>query len=206
MAARHAITSAGLNKFTQDTFYLVDIEHQKAPVPVTCMGFAKSETGAFLVGSEHGSIYQVNRFDSALLKSGIDANIVYNGHNSVVTSIDFHRSHSDFQDLFLTSSFDWTVNLWRKGNHATKPLVSLEHYQDYVYDIKWAPKHPAMFATADGLGALEIHNLTRSDTLVERHVMPNNKPLNKLAWHDNHIACGSLDGTIFLHQVEKVIW
>jgi dynein intermediate chain len=38
-------------------------------------------------------------------------------------------------------------------------VYSFEDADDYVYDVKWSPAHPAMFATVDGSGSLDIWNL-----------------------------------------------
>jgi WD40 repeat protein len=48
-------------------------------------------------------------------KAGINQYDTYRGHHGMVTGIDFHPLHGpvDFSDLFLTSSVDWTVKLWR---------------------------------------------------------------------------------------------
>lgn len=83
--------------------------------------------------------------------------------------MDFHPLHGpiDFSDLFLTSSVDWTVKLW-KGKSVAKPstvptvvapLYSFEEADDYVYDVKWHPSHPAMFGAVDGSGKFDLWNL-----------------------------------------------
>lgn len=84
-------------------------------VAVTCMTFQSSENSTFLVGTEESSIYQVNRFDRAESKAGIEQGIVYKGHCGAVTGIDFHPSspNLELQSLFLSSSFDCTIKLWR---------------------------------------------------------------------------------------------
>ena len=65
---------------------------------------------------------------------------------------------------------------------STKPIYSFEDFGDYVYDIRWyvshvlvdkyiliysyrSPKHPALFATADGNGVVDLWNLNK-DTEV----------------------------------------
>lgn len=37
---------------------------------------------------------------------------IYKGHTSLVSGMDFNP-FIDFKDLMLTSSFDWTVKLWK---------------------------------------------------------------------------------------------
>ena len=73
----------------------------------------------------------------------------------------------DFSDLFLTCSVDWTVKLWRAkslakpstSSHLLPPVYSFEEADDYVYDVKWHPSHPAIWASVDGLGKFDVWNL-----------------------------------------------
>ena len=44
-------------------------------------------------------------------------------------------------------------------------MYSFEDNGDYVYDVAWSPIHPAVFATVDGMGRLDIWNLNQ-DTEV----------------------------------------
>lgn len=54
-----------------------------------------------------------------------------------------------------------------------KFLHSFEDNSDYIYDVKWSPTHPALFASADGNGKLDLWNLN-NDTEVS--VSPQPKP------------------------------
>ena len=38
-------------------------------------------------------------------------------------------------------------------------LHTFEDYSEYVYDCKWSPINPALFATCDGSGRLDLWNL-----------------------------------------------
>ena len=53
------------------------------------------------------------------------------------------------------------------GSHAAAiaPIYSFEEADDYIYDVKWHPLHPAMFGTADGSGKFDLWNLN-TDTEV----------------------------------------
>lgn len=44
-------------------------------------------------------------------------------------------------------------------------MYSFEDNGDYVYDVAWSPIHPAVFATVDGMGRLDVWNLNQ-DTEV----------------------------------------
>ena len=51
-----------------------------------------------------------------------------------------------------------------------RPMHSFEDNSDYVYDARWSPVHPALFATVDGNGRLDLWNLN-NDTEVSCHIL-----------------------------------
>jgi dynein intermediate chain len=96
--------------------------------------------------------------DNNYSKSGVSER--FDGHFGPITSMDFHPSQGsiDFSEYFLSSSTDWSVKLWNKKT-AQQAVYSFEYTNDYVYDVKWCPTHPALFASGDGRGFLELWNL-----------------------------------------------
>ena len=40
-------------------------------------------------------------------------------------------------------------------------MLSLEQHRDYVLDVKWSPIHPAVFASIDSEGRLNLWNLNQ---------------------------------------------
>lgn len=152
-------------------------------ISITCLDFPASETSTFWIGTEEGSIYQANRFDRASSKSGLNNDEIYKSHSGPVTGLHFHPGSGsiDFSDLFLSCSVDWTVKLWRgkgaghragtgkvKGAAGTAereggiaPLHSFEEADDYVFDVKWHPSHPALFGSVDGTGKFDLWNLNQ---------------------------------------------
>lgn len=124
-------------------------------------------------------MYQANRYDRAGAKAGLNQYDVYKGHSGPVMGLHFHPLHGpvDFSDLFLTCSVDWTVKLWRAkslakpstSTNAISPLYSFDEADDYVYDVKWHPAHPAVFGSVDGSGKFDLWNLN-SDTEVSHHI------------------------------------
>ncbi|KAI8923149.1 WD40-repeat-containing domain protein [Entophlyctis helioformis] len=202
---------------------VLELTHASNPrtdeVAVSCMAFHHNETSTFWVGTEEGNVYQANRFDSASSKAGIDPQAVYAGHNGMVTGIDFHSGAGslDFQDLFLTSSVDWTVKLWKTqpaaktaGMHAGGPVAtclhSFDEAEDYVFDVAWSPVHPAMFASVDGTGRFDLYNLAISEIPVASDTMPNRKALNKIAWdkEGRRVGLASSDGSLFVYDIGQV--
>ena len=162
----------------QETLELVHAGHNKTgEVAITTLDFPDNETTAFWVGTEEGNVYQANRYDRAGAKAGLNQYDVYKGHSGPVMGLNFHplMGPVDFSDLFLTCSVDWTVKLWRSKSLAkpstttqtVSPIYSFDEADDYVYDVKWHPAHPAVFASVDGSGKFDLWNLN-ADTEVCR--------------------------------------
>jgi dynein intermediate chain len=160
----------------QETLELTHTGHNKTvEVAITTLDFPDNETTTFLVGTEEGNVYQANRYDRAGAKAGLNQYDIYKGHSGPVMGLHFHPlvGPVDFSDLFLTCSVDWTVKLWRAKSiskpssspHTVNPLYSFDEADDYVYDVKWHPAHPAVFGTVDGSGKFDLWNLN-SDTEV----------------------------------------
>jgi len=154
----------------QETLELVYAGHNKTgEVAITTLDFPDNETTAFWVGTEEGNIYQANRYDRAGAKAGLNQYDVYKGHSGPITGLSFHPliGPVDFSDLFLSCSVDWTVKLWRSKSLAkpsttsqtVTPIYSFDEADDYVYDVKWHPAHPAVFASVDGSGKFDLWNL-----------------------------------------------
>ena len=96
-------------------------------VAITCVDFPGNETTTFWTGTEEGKVFKVNRYDRAGTKAGIDTTEVYQGHHAMITQIRFHaaRESAEYTDMFLTSSCDWTVKLWRAtvSHYLQRPAV-----------------------------------------------------------------------------------
>ncbi|KAJ2617769.1 hypothetical protein H4S08_000149 [Coemansia sp. RSA 1365] len=197
----------------QDVIELSHPAHLRTDeVSVTCMDFADNETAAFVVGTAEGVAYQVNRYDRAGCKAGLNAFDAYRAHAAPINSLSFHPpSAADFTDLFLTASSDWTVRLWRARPAAKpastvpadiRPLHVFDAFDDYVYDARWSPVHPSVFASADGTGRLALWNLNLDIELPVQSVS-SGRALNKLAWDrpGRRIATGGADGSVYIYDV-----
>ncbi|XP_077993795.1 cytoplasmic dynein 1 intermediate chain 2-like [Glandiceps talaboti] len=185
----------------QDSMELLH-KHPKV-VAVTCLSFPTGDVNNFVVGSEEGSVYTACRHGS---KAGISD--LYEGHNGPVTGIDCQhvQGQIDFSHLFLTSSFDWTVKLWSLKQQ--KPLYSFEDHSDYVYDVKWSPIHPALFACVDGTGRLDLWNLNNDTEVPTAGIVLDGQPaVNRIRWAQSghQIAAGDADGRIWIYDVAEHI-
>ncbi|GAA6028794.1 hypothetical protein JCM8097_007399 [Rhodosporidiobolus ruineniae] len=107
------------------------------------------------------------------------------------------------------------------GAGTIPPLFSFEEADDYVYDVKWHPKHPAVFGSVDGAGRFDVWNLN-VDTEVPLVSTPVHAPshfssnpsstlstssrkgLNKLAWDraaGRRAAVGAADGKVYVYEL-----
>ncbi|KAK6336426.1 hypothetical protein TWF696_001981 [Orbilia brochopaga] len=194
----------------------------------TCMAFPHSDPTYFLVGTEEGGIYPCHRYDRAGAKAGVEPRISYRGHAAPIMSIDFHpvKGPVDFGDLVLSASLDWSVKLWKARPPAATaaavvpgsqpqvatPLLDFPR-EDVVYDTKWSPVKPGVFALVDGAGSLEVWDLTVDTEVPVAKTQPTARPgatslltrsLNKLAWEEvdgRKIAVGGLDSTVTIFEV-----
>ncbi|CAG8450274.1 9265_t:CDS:10 [Diversispora eburnea] len=198
-----------------ETLELVHSEHTKTDeVSVTSFSFPENETSAFWVGTEEGNIYQANRFGHAGGKAGINPYDFYKGHWGPVTGLHFHplMGPIDFSDLFLTSSVDWTIKLW-KAKSIAKPsssaqiissIYSFEATDDYVYDVKWSPSNPAMFGSVDGKANFSVWNLNDDPEIpIVNTQVGTGRALNKLQWDKDgkRAAIGASDGRVHVYDL-----
>uniref|UniRef100_A0A3B4EMB5 Uncharacterized protein n=1 Tax=Pygocentrus nattereri TaxID=42514 RepID=A0A3B4EMB5_PYGNA len=171
-------------------------------VAVTGMAFPAGDVNNFVVGSEEGTVYTASRHGS---KAGIGE--MFEGHQGPVTGISCHNAVGpiDFSHLFTTSSFDWTVKLWSTKHN--KPLYSFEDNADYVYDVMWSPVHPALFATVDGMGHLDLWNLNNDTEVPSASVtVEGSCALNRVRWASGgrEVAAGDSEGRVWIYDVGEL--
>lgn len=194
-------------------------------VSPTCLAFPQTDPTFFLVGSEEGTIFPCHRYDRAGAKAGVDKKISYRGHTAPVMSVDFHpaRGPVDLGDLVISSSLDWSVKLWKvrapaatstigAGDGNIAPLIDFVR-EDVVYDAKWSPVKPSVFALVDGAGWLELWDIAVETEEPVSRISPStrkdgrtmlSKSLNKVAWEPNdgkRLATGGIDGSLTVFEV-----
>lgn len=201
----------------QESLELTHSDHPKTEeVSVTTFGFQKNESTAFWVGTEEGNIYQANRYAHAGGKAGINQYDTYRGHWGPITGLHFHPidGQVDFSDIFLTSSVDWTVKLWRAksvskpsaGSQNIAPLYSFEGADDYIYDVKWSPSNPALFGCVDGKGNFSLWNINTDTEVPISSTKVGDRALNKIQWdrEGKRAAIGSSDGRVHIYDVGEL--
>jgi len=178
------------------------------------MDFPDGEIDRFYAGSEDYNIYQGYLHRNEAEEKNVDK--VYKGHQGPVTQVHVHpgfsqsERHSEMSDLFLTSSFDWTVNLWH--NKSEKPIKTFESSQEYVFDVQWSPTHPGVFGSVDAEGYLDVWDINnQTDAPIWRKKINTGSakwqealPLNALKWSRDgrRIATGDSEGFISIMKVD----
>ena len=204
----------------------------------TCMSFPISDPTSFLVGTEEGTIYPCHRYDRAGAKAGVDTRMRYRGHAAPVMSLDFHpaRGPVDLGDLVLSSALDWTVKLWKtrapistavtttstsilnpaaNNEQTVEPLFEFSR-EDVVYDARWSPHKPGVFASVDGGGNVEVWDLTIDTEVPVTRTTPNvsrsiqggyvAKGLEKVTWEEKEgkrLGVGGAAGVVTVFEVDS---
>eukprot|EP00921_Rhytidocystis_pertsovi_P022038 GHVQ01035275.1.p1 GENE.GHVQ01035275.1~~GHVQ01035275.1.p1 ORF type:complete len:411 (-),score=32.80 GHVQ01035275.1:1289-2521(-) len=184
----------------------ISLKRSTNDVSVGCIGLMEGETNVLYGGAEDGSLFQAQ-----IHGSRVGTTASYESHQGPVTSLHFHPSieggTADFLDLLLSSSVDWTVKLWSPRNYS-KPLCSFEASEDYVFDAKWHPSHPGVFATANGEGQIDLWNLC-SDWESPLYQMDSGpRAVNKLCWSQDgrRLMSGDGDGNLTMWSVSNDIY
>ncbi|QQP33094.1 Cytoplasmic dynein 1 intermediate chain [Caligus rogercresseyi] len=161
----------------------LNLQHkQTKSITSTCLSFPACDVNNFVFGTEEGTVYTACRHGS---RAGVlDA---FEGHQAPVTGISTHNGQGPL----------WSLK-------ENKPLYSFEDNGDYVYDTAWSPVHPALFATVDGTGRLDIWNLNNDTEVSEASVQVEGSPsLNRVSWTQSglHVTVGDDSGKIWVYDV-----
>jgi WD40 repeat protein len=149
------------------------------------------------VGTEDGNVLNgVLQGSMSMEKDEIAACLM-----APITSVQNHPNSEC--GLLLVGSVDWTVKLYQKGGQ--KQLMTIDAYDEYVYDVKWSPTNPCIFASADGGGNLDVWDLGKSLETPYTKQVTSSRALNKLAWDNNgyRIAAGNSASAIYVYQMDK---
>lgn len=96
------------------------------------------------------------------------------------------------------------MNLW-SVNYPQTPLLTFDANDDYVYDCKFHPINPSLFASVDGLGKLDFWDINKDiECPVYRHEVGRDA-LNKLNWSQDgkRLAIGDINGRVFMYSIDK---
>jgi len=210
---RLCVWSLAMPSLPQETVELKNDSKSRRDLAVTCLCFPENETNTLYVGAEDGSVCQVH-----IHGSRVGVTELYDGHEGPVTGLDMHPHHGQASmhgmdssvELALTCSFDWSVKLWMVKQQQPSPILSLDTFEDYVYDVSWHPAHPAVFSSVDGEGHVDLWNLNAN---LEAPVMRCEHPaqrrlaLNRVHWSKDgsRLATGDSEGTLSVYTVDRTI-
>ena len=164
---------------------------------VNCLDFVPEEPWSYSVGTEEGTVINgILQGNLNIEKEEISVTTM-----APITSIHNHPNRES--SLLLVSSVDWTVKLYQKG--LQKCLLSIDAYDEYVYDVKWSPNNPCLFACSDGDGNLDVWDIGKSIEAPYVRQNTSTKALNTLAWDNNgyRIATGNSASAIYVYQLDK---
>ena len=194
-----------LNMFNSPTSSF-ELKNRVKDIGCTCMAFPDNETNLFYVGAEDGSILQTQLHNS---KSTDSTGEIFEAHYGPLTGLDIHPiGENIFTDLagnlLLSSSVDWSVKLWNP-KMSKEAILSFDIYDDYVFDVKWSPSHPSVFAVAEGTGIVDIWDLNRDVEMPVSRMKTTGEAINKVAWEHNGemLATGNCNGEVKVYKVPK---
>jgi len=182
------------------------LKNGKSEATPTCFDVSPKESGALVLGSNEGNLYKTRLTD----QDGVTE--VVKAHDAPITQVSFHPTQKDSPplDVFLTSSYDWSVKLWHYK--SSKPLFTFESAKDYVYDVQWSPVNAPIFASGDGMGRIDIWDVS-SDVEVPFYShqieSTNNSTsaVSRLRWSRDGVllACGTSDGAVRVYEVDTAL-
>lgn len=210
---RLCVWSLAMLNLPQETIDLKNETKNRRDFAVMTLSFPENETNVLYAGAEDGSICQVHLHGS---KVGVTE--MYEGHDGPVAGLDMHPHQADANqsgeavnlDAAVSASFDWSIKVWMVKQFQ-QPVLSLDAYEDYVYDVKWHPNHPGAFAAVDGEGHVDLWNLNQSiESPVVRCENPNSRKLalNRCSWSNDgrRLATGDSEGTVSVYGVDQSVY
>merc|ERR1719168_73597 len=175
-----------------------------------CFSIPHRDHNKIILGSDTGRLFAGNVYSDLNPQTCTETK----AHAGPITNIEFHPHNSklglnaDTLQLFLTSSFDWTVKLW--DNKSNLQLHAFDTLQDYVHDVRWSPAHPAVFACVDGLGRVSVFNLCNKDfgqPVVDK-VITEGGGICRLSWSADgkQLLFGDANGMMRLFDVAEELY
>lgn len=179
-----------------------DMPVQPRTTEALALGVPAYSSSTFVVGCVDGSVMTYTAHGRQL-GTGERAS-AHDGHRGAVVAAAFHPPsphpvYDAVSRVFLTASTDWTVKLWAASRPQTPAHVlrTFPRFADAVFDVKWAPAAPAVFAAADGAGCVSLWDITAPTAGPCASVrLP--APATSLRWntHGSRLAAGTAAGTV----------
>lgn len=175
----HAMTSSVLNPFTED---------------------------AALALGTHDSLIMVYKISSLFFNTEeIVQNCVTTDNRGPICTISgkYDPQNEFLQDLYITGSFDYDVQLWKISEIGSSLIKRFPIHNDYVVAVEWNPVHPALFATCDCNGRFLIFDLLTNSSYYTFE--GNAAPCSSMRWSPDglKLAFGSLTGEVQIWQMRR---
>ena len=188
-------------------------ENKDDKIGVQCISFRDGHQN-FFIGGENSTIYST-RLHARDSNERFQAQ--YEGHFGSIMALDIHPRNfgagqdpskagpifSDGGNLILSCGVDWKLGLWNTNMSHPYMMTELE---GEIYDMKWSPVHPSVFATSDGKGNIDLWDLSRrTDTYIYRKSEEKEEGINCIRWSNDgkKILTGNSSGVVKLWNVDK---
>lgn len=100
------------------------------------------------------------------------------------------KENPKFSNFFLTSSFDWTVKLWKKN---MTDCLTFTYHNDFVSSLDINPYSPFCFASADTEGKVAIWKLSKGHSESPFFIWENEHAISSIKWNKKGIKLGISD-------------
>jgi len=170
---------------------------------ITSMTIPSYSESTYIVGCVDGNVmaYTAHGNKEGVLKMTDSTN----KHTGAVLGADFHppsRSRHA-SHVFLTASTDWTVKLWSTLEPQLPPCVlkTFPRFDDAVFDVRWSPVMPSVFAAADGSGKVSLWDISSPSTPKDSISLQN--PVTRIRWNmsGSRLVAGTSAGTVIVLSV-----
>lgn len=192
----------------------IDLKFNTRDVCATSIGFPQEDSNSFFIGAEDNNVY-CGQIHTAAERDSEKSNVFdcLQGHNAPVTALSLHPVPSnwakghEYSSLMLSSSMDWSLKLW-SPKLSKSPIASFDSAQDYVFDVKWSPTHPGIFASGDAEGYVDIWDLNSDTECPIVHYRRDCRTINKVSWSvdGKRLATGQSGGVISVYNVDKEVF
>jgi WD40 repeat protein len=166
--------------------------------PLSSKLIRDSEETLFVSSSE-GSVFSIQIMLNSLNQKSIFSNL----HFGPITHIDSVSIFNHQQNLFVTSSFDQTVKIWKPN--FTKSLAIQKH-KDFVTCFSLnGNQNPFILASGDSEGNLLIKNILQGKQRKNLFSYNTGNPIRSLAWSNqgNKLGILNLDSTFSIITPNK---